>query len=126
MLKNMRTLIYISGITGGILIVLRFVGIFMEFSLNSLILITGLVLLGLVFIPLYFADKYRQNKKIKKIIASHKGKDSQKKMNDKKTKIKGWDMNTSPFHERKSGVTYEGGNIYGKVGRRNSRRSFLK
>ena len=122
----MRTLIYISGITGGILIVLRFVGIFMEFSLNNFILITGLALLGLVCLPLYIADRYRQNKKIDKIIASHKGKDSQKKMNNEKTKIKGWDMNSSPFHERKSGVTYEGGNIYGKVGRRNSRRSFLK
>ena len=98
----------------------------MEFSLNNFILITGLSLLGLVCLPLYFADKYRQKKKIDEIIASHKGKDSQKKMNDEKTKIKGWDMNTSPFHERKSGVTYEGGNIYGKVGRRNSRRSFLK
>lgn len=98
----------------------------MEFSLNSLILSAGIVLLGLVCLPLYFADKYRQNKKIKKIIASYKGKNNQKKMNNKKTKIKGWDMNTSPFHERKSGVTYEGGNIYGKVGRRNSRRSFLK
>ena len=98
----------------------------MEFSLNSLILSVGLVLIGLVCLPLYFTDKYRQNKKIKKIIASHKGKDNQENMNTKKAKIKGWDMNTSPFHERKSGVTYEGGNIYGKVGRRNSRRSFLK
>jgi hypothetical protein len=123
----MKTLIYISGIISGVLIVLRLVGIFMEFSFNSLILNTALILLGLICLPLYFVDKHRHDKKIKMIIASRKGKSKEKKkIKEGKTKIKGWDMNTSPFHDRKSGVTYEGGNIYGKVGKRNSRRSFLR
>lgn len=41
-------------------------------------------------------------------------------------KVKGWDMNTSPFRDRKSGLRWEGGNIKGVNAKRASRRRFLK
>ena len=128
---NMKTLIYITGIMGGLLLVFRLIGILTEFPWNDWLLISGLVLLVIICLPLSFIDRYRQNRKIDDIIKSHKGKDETKivintKENGGKTVPQGWDMNTSPFRERKSGLTWGGGNIKGANATRGKRRSFLK
>ncbi len=99
----------------------------MEFPLNKLFLILSLILLALVYLPLVIIDKYLHNKKIDRIIDSYKGQDNntiQKEKGDSKNK--GWGMNNSPFRERKSGVTWGGGNIHGANASRGKRKSFLK
>ena len=123
----MKKIIYLSGSAGGLLLLFRLLGVFLEFPLSSLLLYSGLVLLVLVYLPLTIAEKHRQNKKIDEIIKSYKGKKKEKtdlKRGDSKTK--GWDMNNSPFRERRSGLTWGGGNIKGANASRGNRRSFLK
>ena len=123
----MKIAIYLSGIAGSLLVLTRIIGIIMEFPLNKLFLILGLILLALVYLPLVIIDKYLHNKKIDRIIDSYKGQDNntiQKEKGDSKNKS--WGMNNSPFRERKSGVTWGGGNIHGANASRGKRKSFLK
>lgn len=123
----MKIAIYLSGIAGSLLVLTRIIGIIMEFPLNKLFLILSLILLALVYLPLVIIDKYLHNKKIDRIIDSYKGQDNntiQKEKGDSKNK--GWGMNNSPFRERKSGVTWGGGNIHGANASRGKRKSFLK
>lgn len=123
----MKIAIYLSGIAGSLLILTRIIGIIMEFPLNKLFLILGLILLALVYLPLVIIDKYLHNKKIDRIIDSYKGQGNntiQKEKGDSKNK--GWGMNNSPFRERKSGLTWGGGNIHGVNASRGKRKSFLK
>jgi len=124
----MRALIYISGIGGGILLVFRLLGVFMEFPFNDLLLTAAIISLGLICLPLVIIQRYRQNKKIDEIIHSHKYK-NKKTISPVKNKDgsfpKGWDMNTTPFRERKSGLTWGGGNLYGAKAKRGNRRSLF-
>ncbi len=123
----MKIAIYLSGIAGSLLLLIRTIGIVMEFPLNKLFLILGLILLALVYLPLIIIDKYLHNKKIDRIIDSFKGLDNKtvhKEKGDLKNKNRG--MNNSPYRERKSGLTWGGGNIHGANASRGKRKSFLK
>lgn len=123
----MRIVIYFSGIAGILLLVIRTIGTMLEFPLNRLFLILGLVLLVTIFIPLMIINKYRQNKKIDAIINSYKGTDKKSvplKKGDAKTQ--GWGMNNSPFRERRSCASWGGGNIKGASVSRGTRKPFLK
>ncbi len=105
----------------------RIIGIMLEFPLNNLLLILGLVLLLIFFLPLLIIERYLYNKKINRIIDSYKeaGKETVPfEKGDSKTK--GWGMNNSPFRERKSGLTWGGGNIKGANATRETKRGFLK
>ncbi len=125
--SDMRAVIYISGIAGGMLLIIRITGIFQEFPHNDLILVFALILLGLIFLPLVLIDRIHQNRKVDRIIEFHKGKkDNAPLMSEKKTGRKGWSMNDSPFRERKSGLSWGRGNIKAADEERKSRRSFLK
>jgi len=112
-------------------VVVYLVGIMAEFSNNGGYLVTGLILLTGVFLPLVLVDRRRQQRRIRQIIESYKGKISEKKEEDEtrsgeQSNAKGWNMNTSPFRERKGGLTWGGGNIKGANATRGTRRSFLK
>jgi len=123
----MKSFIYISGIAGGLLLVFWFLGIFMAFPYNNILLNAGLLLLGLICLPLILIDRHRRDKKIAEIIKSGKYSKKEKKPIKKgDSKIKGWGMNDSPFHERKAGLTWHGGNIHARNASRNTRRKFLK
>jgi hypothetical protein len=123
----MKTAIYITGIAGSLLLLARAIGIVMEFPLNKVFLIFGLILLVLVFLPLLIIDKYLHGKKIDRIIDSYKGKDKKTENIEKgDSKAKGWGMNNSPFRERKSGLTWGGGNIKGANASRGARKKFMK
>jgi hypothetical protein len=123
----MKTAIYISGIAGMLLILLRIIGMIMEFPLNNLFLILGLTLLVIVFLPLAIIERYRHNKMIDKIINSYKETGKETAPIEKgDLEAKGWGMNNSPFRERKSGLTWGGGNIKGANAKRGTRRNFLK
>ncbi len=123
----MKIAIYISGITGVLFLVIGTIGIMLNFSLNKVFLILGLVGLILIFFTLMIINKYRYNKKIDNIIDSYKGKEKRTihiKKRDLKSKGKG--MNNPLIRERKSGLTWGGGNIHGANASRGTRKSFLK
>jgi hypothetical protein len=122
----MKILIYTSGIIGAGLMILRILGIFISFSQNDLILMISCLLLGGVFIPALILERYRQNKKIDEIIKSYKGNSEPNTIGDNKPQTPGWGMNNSPFRERKSSVSWGGGNIKGSIPSRGSRKQFLK
>jgi hypothetical protein len=123
----MKVAIYLSGLTGTLFLVFRILGILLEFPMNDLFLILGLVLLLLIFLPLIFIDRHLHDKKIKKIIDSYKGADKKTISLEKgESKTRGWGMNDSPFRDRKSGVTWGGGNIKGAEASRGTRKRFLK
>lgn len=118
----MRTLIYISGILGGLLLVIRLIGAVTDFNYNEVFLISGLALIILVFIPLSIINKYKQNKKIKSIIKSYSNKPAKdNSIPSGKSKIKGWNMNNSPYRKRKSGLKWSGGNLHGSNASRGTR-----
>lgn len=81
-----------------------------------------------VLVLLFLFERYIYNKKINKIIKSFKGSKKKEgiKPQGKKPTTKGWGMNDSPFRERKSGLTWGGGNIKGASAKRGKRKSFLK
>jgi beta-lactamase regulating signal transducer with metallopeptidase domain len=123
----MKIAVYISGITGILFLVIGIIGIMLDLSLNKVFLILGLVGLLLIFITLIIIDKYRYNKKINSIIDSYKGKEKRtihSEKRDSKSKKKG--MNNPQIRERKSGLTWGGGNIHGANASRGTRKSFLK
>jgi hypothetical protein len=123
----MRIIICISAIAGILLLALRTIGIMLEFPLNKVFLISGLVLLLLIFLPLVIIDIRLQNKKIDSIIDSYRGTNKKAfQLKKGESKTKGWGMNNSPFRVRKSGVTWGGGNIKGANASRGTRKSFLK
>lgn len=123
----MRSFIYISGILGGLLLAIGLIGTITNFTYNDVFLISGLALIVLIFIPLSTVSRYKQNKNIDKIIASYKGTNKEIIQFEKgKSQTEGWGMNNSPFRERKSGLTWGGGNIKGANASRGTRRSFLK
>jgi hypothetical protein len=123
----MKFLMYISGITGILFLAMRLLGTVMEFQENSIFLIFGLILLGLIFMPLFILDRYRHNRKINNIIKSYEGRERKMPGHPKPVQgPKGWSMNDSPFRERKSGLTWGGGNIRAAEATRGTRRSFLR
>ncbi|MCB2196425.1 MAG: hypothetical protein KQH79_11245 [Bacteroidetes bacterium] len=118
----MRNVMYISGILGGLLLVVRLIGSVTDFKYNNLFLISALVLLVLIFIPLVILNKYRHTKKIDSIIKSYSDKlSTDKPIPSGKSEFKGWSMNNSPFRKRKSGVSWGGGNIKGANATRGKR-----
>lgn len=123
----MKKTIYISGVLGGLLLIIYLIGETIDFSFNDIFLIVGLIIIVLVFIPLLIVDRHRYNKKIDHIIKTHKDKPSKiKDLPPNKSKIKGRNLNNLPFRERKSGLTWGGGNIKGSLAKRGTKRKFLK
>jgi hypothetical protein len=123
----MKTVIYLSGIAGTLLLLVSIIGEMLESPLKNIFLILGLVLLLIIFLPLLIRERYLHNKKIDKIIDSYKGTVKGAISLEKgESEAKGWGMNNSPFRERKSGLTWGGGNIKGANATRGTRKSFLK
>ncbi|MGF1585782.1 MAG: hypothetical protein ACFCUM_10695 [Bacteroidales bacterium] len=145
----MKQLIYISGVTGGILLILRILGIFVEFSFNRPLLLTGL-LLTVVSITFSLIYKDLQNRKIRKLLRKYrdggspdseirkpdrikesKGEKMEKGNGDddeKKAKSgeKGFEPGKTSLRKKKSGLVWEGGNIKGTTAARGTKRRFIK
>jgi len=98
-----------------------------DHNLIKYVLISIVVIFGLMLI-FFLIDKYLYNQRTKRIIQKYKGFNKEKNISDQKKKpiTKGWGMNDSPFRDRKSGLTWGGGNIKGASAKRGTRRSFLK
>ncbi|HYW96346.1 MAG TPA: hypothetical protein VE870_12210 [Bacteroidales bacterium] len=123
----MKTLIYISGIIGGLLIVYWFSGIYQDPANSIFYLFSGVALICLVCLPLYYIDASRQKKKAETIIKSYgTDKEAVDSKKGQKSPAKGWSMNNSPFRDRKSGLSWGGGNIHAANASRGKRRNFGK
>jgi hypothetical protein len=148
----MKKIIYISGVTGGILLILRIVGIFVEFSFNRHMLLSGL-LLTVISITFSLVYKDLQNQKIRKLLRKYKegnlsepghkvvrnsgnstgtekGMQEQKDddIEDQKTKSgqKGLELGKTSLRERKTGLVWGGGNIKGTTATRGTKKKFIK
>jgi hypothetical protein len=147
----MKGIIYITGVAGGILLILRIVGIFVEFSFNRQVLLTGL-LLTVVSITFSLIYKDLQNRKIRKLLRKYRdsgspdslirkpdrseGSEGEKmdqgngdNANDgKKSKSgeKGLEPGKNSLRERKTGLVWGGGNIKGANATRGTKRKFIK
>ena len=123
----MKTVFYLSGIIGGVLVFYWFSGIYHTPPHSILFLLSGLAMICLVCLPLYFYDSRQQRKKIDEIIRSHKGEKEPVDLKEhQKSPARGWSMNNSPFRNRKSGLTWGGGNIHAGNASRGTRRNFGK
>ncbi len=123
----MKLFIYLSGIAGTLLVLFSIVGTLSAYAHAQMLFFVGIGMLLLVFVPLVLVGKYRENKRIDQIIHSYRDKkDEQQPMGKGKAATKGWSMNNSPFRERKSGLSWGGGNIKASNAQRGSRKSFLK
>lgn len=118
----MKIIAYISGILGGLLLMISLIGATINFDYTIVFLIFGLALIILLFIPLSVMERYKHNKKIKRIIQSYSDKPSEhNSIPSGKSELKGWSMNNSPYRKRKSGISWGGGNIHGSNASRGTR-----
>jgi hypothetical protein len=123
----MKALLYLSGLIGILLLILRVIGIYTGFPYNDILLIAGLLLVFLVFIPLMIADRRRYNRKIRSIIENrNREKEDKKPLKKREKPASGWNLNNSPYRNRKSGLSWGGGNIKAAGAKRGNRRSFLR
>lgn len=114
-------------ISGAILFSLALKGSIIELLNNHFFVIGGIILIVGTMVSIQIIKKFRYNQRINRIIENYKGsQEAQSKIPKFKVDVKGWGMNNSPFRERKSGVTWGGGNIHGANASREKRKSFLK
>ena len=123
----MKILMYISGIVGSMFLVFTFIGAAANYPKNYMLLITGGALLVFLYLPLLIYMRLQHRKKIKQIIENYNNKKpADIPVDSKESKMKGWNMNTSPFRKRKSGLTWGGGNVHAANADRGTRRTFMK
>ena len=124
----MRIITHLSGIIGIVLLASGTTGMITGLLSHSEYLLgSGLLLLGFVYLPLSISMINIQKKKIRQIIQSRHTKNAEDSSNTKtNSKTSGWGMNNSPFRERKSRLTWGGGNVKGANATRRSRKNFLK
>ncbi len=121
-----KVIFYISGAAGIILLVVRFLGIFLEFPENDLILLSALAVLGIICLPSYFISSFRNERSLEEPLNPLEN-DGEKPGDVHKGAAKSaWRMARSPFRDNKSGLTWGGGNIKGSNATRGERRGFLE
>jgi hypothetical protein len=97
----------------------------------------GILLFVLAVLPVLLIRNYRQKRKVRQIIESHRIRNEQRSQHntegipgahsepEDQTVPEGWGMNNSPFRERKSGLTWGGGNIKASEAKRGTKRKFM-
>lgn len=123
----MNFAIYISGVLSAILFTGWITTMILGFQMHFLFLIAGLATFLLLFLPMVFLKRREHRKRMDQIIRNyrHRGNGDERSAG-KSSGHTGWSMNNSPFRERKSGLSWGGGNIHASEARRGKRRSFLK
>jgi len=122
----MKALKYISGFSGAILLIYWLLGILFDFRVSFYFFVAGLVLFGLVFLPLAILDKNRRENRWDTIRDEEENAEISETKKNKNHKRKGYGISDSPYRERNSGLRWEGGSVYGANAKRGSRRSFLR
>jgi len=109
----LKTFIYISGLLSAFLFAGWIVAMVMKLPTHLYMLLAGTIVFFLIYLPLLTRKKRKHKERMKKIIETYKAKGSEDPIPDNSDqKIKGWDMNNSPFRDRSSGATWGGGNIH--------------
>lgn len=119
----MKNAAYISFIFAIVLLVISFVGSFIELDNTQLFLYGGLGMLVLISIPLFVMERRAYSKTKREILKEFK--------NDKKHDFvseseKNKKLNYPSFRKQKSGLTWGGGNIHASSAKRGSKKSFLR
>lgn len=100
--------------------------------MNERAILIGILLFVLVVLPILLVRDHRHKKKVKRIIQSYREAKDESKPEGEAGKAaspsgaSGWGMNNSPFRQRKSGLTWGGGNIKASEAKRGTRKKFLK
>jgi len=122
----MKTVIFIFGISVILLFLFSLIGIMLELSFNNAILVFVPIFLLMVFLSSIIYETRRYNKKIQNILESHKRSDKKDIQPERDSTTKGRGINISPFRERRSGLTWGGGNVKGANATRGTRKTFLR
>jgi len=123
---SMKALKIISGFLGAVLLIYWLLGLIIDFQVSFYFFIAGIILFGLVFLPLALLDKHRREKRWDTIRDEEENAEISETKKNKKHKRKGYGVSKSPYRERSSGLRWEGGSVYGANAKRESRRSFLR
>lgn len=100
--------------------------------MNERAILIGFLLFVVIILPILLVRDYRQHREHRRIIDSYRSGKKEKDTEGDAMKeaspsgAVGWGMNNSPFHERKSGLIWGGGNIKASEAKRGIRRKFLK
>jgi hypothetical protein len=121
-----KVIFYISGGAGIILLVVRFLGIFLKFPNNDLILFSALAVLGIICLPSYFISSFRNERSLEEPLNPLENEGEKSSETRKGAPKSQWGISKSPFRERKSGLTWGGGSVKGANATRGKRRGFLE
>lgn len=122
----MKKAIYISAYLGAFLVIISYIGLKFELNFIHWSFPLGIGLLLTVALPLFIIDYYDRSKKSKKDMIKYSlDKKVMHSQASKQTKNKSIEDYPS-FTERKSGLKWGGGNIHGSIGKRGSKKKFLK
>jgi high-affinity Fe2+/Pb2+ permease len=121
----LKTYIYISGVLSAFLLTGWLAAFFMNLENHYYFLISGIVLFFLVFLPLVMVNRRQHRERMEEIIRNYKlRKEQETDLKSAGKRAEGWNMNNSPFRERRSGLQWGGGNIHAAEASRGKRRSF--
>lgn len=117
----MKNLIFYSALLAVVMLVIRFIGIFIEINHADLFLFFGLGILIFITLPLHFFKRKQDRRRFEEILSKYKTEKKTKKEPSKKRKSGAYPS----FSQKKSGLTWGGGNIHGSNAQRGSKKGFL-
>jgi len=120
-----RLISSISAFLGILFILMKVFGIYSFFTGHDTFIWIGLSFF-FISVFLLLINKIIEDRKIDRIVSSYKtGKGKKVNQTENLESSKGWSMNNSPFRERKTGLTWSGGNMKGANASRNTRKRFM-
>jgi len=121
----MKNYIYISGVVSAFFF-LGWIGAFLlGYPRHFYFLIAGISVFTLIFLPLLLKKRKTHRERMEEIINNYQSGEKKSPENTiQSNRPEGWNMNTSPFRSRKTGVSWGGGNIHAAEAKRGRRRSF--
>jgi hypothetical protein len=93
--------------------------------------IIGILLFVVLMLPVLLVRDYRQKRKIRQILEAYRERKAHDTLEPEAIKAEqeeapeGWGMNNSPFRERKSGLSWGGGNIKASDATRGTKRKLF-
>ncbi len=118
----MKSIIYITGLLSAFFFLGWIISYAMGFPAHYIMVISGAVCFFIFFLPLVYFKRREHRRRMKKIIEEYRKNGKKPSAKSGSSSWKGWDLNTSPFRDRKSGVSWGGGNIHAANAERNTRR----
>ena len=117
----MKNLIFYSALLAVVLLVIRFIGLFVEINNANLFLFVGTGILIFITLPLHLTKRKQDQRRFEEILSKYKSEKKTKKVPSKKSKSGAYPS----FSQKKSGLTWGGGNVHGSNAQRGSKKGFL-